>query len=390
MNEMNETTGGGTGRNERGKRRKGRRWLAPWKDSAERPVIYHCVTRVVDRRFAFEQTDKEKFRTLMRMQENFTGCRVLAYCLMSNHVHLLLEVPPMQEGGLADEELLRRMRALHNEVAVAEVAKRLAELRQAGRDAAVRELHESITYRMHDLGEFMKALLQRFSRWFNMNHQRTGTLWESRFKSVLVEDGIAAGTMAAYIDLNPVRAGMVADPADYRWSSYGEAMGGGPKGNGKKARAGLVRALMAHKGWEADARHWAGDVSKTYRMILLEDGEEKQSEEVNEQGERSVKVVRKGLKKAAVDAEMDRLQRRRDVAMGKMLRCRVRYFTDGAVIGSRGFVDEVFRLCRNRFGPQRKDGARKWRGSGAAASGTLWSVRNLKKGITPQAGPSHS
>ena len=118
-------------------------------------MIYHCVTRVVDRRFAFEQADKEKFRTLMRMQENFTGCRVLAYCLMSNHVHLLLEVPPMQEGGLSDEELLRRMKALHNEVAVAEVAKRLGELRKAGRDAAARELHESITYRMHDLGEFM-------------------------------------------------------------------------------------------------------------------------------------------------------------------------------------------------------------------------------------------
>ncbi len=62
------------------------RWLAPWKDSAEKPVIYHCVTRVVDRRFAFEKEDKEKFRALMRMQEDFTGCRVLAYCLMSNHI----------------------------------------------------------------------------------------------------------------------------------------------------------------------------------------------------------------------------------------------------------------------------------------------------------------
>ena len=46
--------------------------------------------------------------------------------------------------------------------------------------------------------------------------------------------------MAAYIDLNPVRAGMVQDPAEYRWSSYGEAVGGGKKGNGKKAREGLV------------------------------------------------------------------------------------------------------------------------------------------------------
>jgi hypothetical protein len=174
---------------------------------------------------------------------------------------------------------------------------------------------------------------------------------------------------------------MVTDPAEYRWSSYGEAMGGGPRGDGKKARAGLVRAIMAHKGYEADARHWAGKVSREYRMILLEEGVEKLAEIVNGKGELEVKVVRKGMKKAVVDAELEMLERSRDVALGRMLRCRVRYFTDGAVIGSRGFVDEVFRLCRDRFGGQRKDGARKWRGSGAAAAGTLWSVRDLKKGI---------
>jgi hypothetical protein len=159
-------------------------------------------------------------------------------------------------------------------------------------------------------------------------------------------------------------------------------MGGGPKGDGKKARAGLVRALMAHKGWEADARHWAGRVSKEYRIILLEDGEEQLKEVVNAAGEREVKVVRKGLKKAAVDAELEQLQRSRDVAMSRMLRCRVRYFTDGAVIGSRAFVDEVFTKCRNRFGGKRKDGARKWRGNGAAAAGTLWSLRDLRKGVS--------
>jgi putative transposase len=64
-----------------------------------------------------------------------------------------------------------------------------------------------------------------------------------------------------------------------------------------------------------------------------------------------------------------------------MLRCRVRYFTDGAVLGSRAFVDEVFTRCRERFGATRKDGARKLRGDGAAAAGALWSVRDLKKGI---------
>ncbi|MCX6867280.1 MAG: transposase, partial [Verrucomicrobia bacterium] len=92
------------------------RWLAPWKDSFVRPVIYHCVTRVVERRLAFGQTEKEQFRTYMRMYGNFSGCRVLAYCLMCNHVHILLEVPPMKEGGLTDEELLKRLRAIYPEV----------------------------------------------------------------------------------------------------------------------------------------------------------------------------------------------------------------------------------------------------------------------------------
>jgi len=362
------------------------RWLAPWKDSSEKPVIYHCVTRVVERRLAFGAEEKEQFRTYMRMYENFSGCRVLSYCLMCNHVHVLLEVPPMQEGGLTDEELLKRLRAIYPEAVVSLVAKELHEARKAIRDGLAadsyaREIHERYTYRMHDLGEFMKTLLARFTRWFNTRHERSGTLWESRFKSVLVEDGIASRTMAAYIDLNPVRAGIAADPADYRWSSYGEAMGGGSRGNGRKARAGLVRALMAHKGCPADARHWAGDVSKQYRMILLDEGEERLREVAGADGRREVKVDRKGMKKGVVDAELAQLERSRDVAIGRMLRCQVRYFTDGAVLGSREFVDGVFRSCRDRFGDKRKSGARKLRGNAAAAAGALWSLRDLHKGI---------
>ena len=167
---------------------------------------------------------------------------------------------------------------------------------------------------------------------------------------------------------------MVTDPADYRWSSYGEAMGGGALGNGRKARA-----LMAHKGYAADARHWTGNVSKQYRMLLLVQGEEKLMGVAGEGGGIGVKVVRKGMEKEVVEAELAQLERSRDVALGKMLRFRVRYFTDGAVIGSRAFVDEVFARCRDRFGERRKDGARKLRGSGAAAAGRLWSVRDLRQ-----------
>ena len=61
----------------------------------------------------------------------------------------------------------------------------------------------------------------------------------------------------------------------------------------------------------------------------------------------------------------------KDLGMAKMLRCRVRYFTDGAVIGSKEFVNEAFASARERFGPKRKDGARAMRGSGSVAKGLL-------------------
>ena len=115
-------------------------------------------------------------------------------------------------------------------------------------------------------------------------------------------------------------------------------------------------------------------------MLLFEAGEEKLAEVTNVADEREVKVVRKGIKKAVASAELAKLERNRDVALGKMLRCRVRYFTDGAVIGSRSFVNEMFENARQRFGSKRKNGARKMRGAGAPAAGILWSFRDLQKG----------
>jgi REP element-mobilizing transposase RayT len=355
-----------------------------------RPVIYHCVSRVVDRRLAFGAREKEKLRMFLRMYEKFSGCRVLSYCLMCNHIHILLEVTPMPAGGLSDEALLDRLRAIYSDAFVAEVASELAEARQlvaAGRGVEsllVGRIHERFSYRMHDLSEFMKGFMQRYTQWHNRTHKRSGHLWEDRFKSVIVEDGVAAKTMAAYIDLNPVRAGMVKNPEDYRWSSYGEAIGGGAKGNGKKARAGLVRALRGHKGVAADDTFWKGDVALEYRKLLLSGAGEKVEERVNRSGRMEKLKKRAGMSAEALAAEQARLReaeekRLGELPFGRMLRCRVRYFTDGAVIGSRQFVDEAFAGARHRFGPKRKDGARKLRGHASAAAGILWSLRDLQK-----------
>ena len=359
------------------------RWLSEWKDSASKPAIYHCISRVVDRRFVFAERECEAFRMFMRMYENFSGCRVLSYCLMSNHFHLLLEVPPPAGGGLTDEMLQQRLSALYSEAVVAGVAAELAEARKAvaeGRADGTRvaEIHERFTYRMHDLSQFMKGLLIRFTRWFNRVHARKGTLWEERFKSVIVESGVAARTMAAYIDLNPVRAGMVKDPADYRWSSYGEAVGGGKKGNGKKAREGLVRAYFCDQGVGFEAEKWR-DVSRLYRRLMgLALGRKPGRAEASRAG---TNLGQSTMNTAEMLESSDNGTALKDLGMAGMLRCRVRYFTDGAVIGSKEFVNEAFASARERFGAKRKDGARAMRGSGSGAKGLLWSVRDLRVGV---------
>jgi len=362
------------------------RWLAPWKDSLVKPAIYHCISRVVDRRFVFGDAEREQFRIYLRMYENFTGCRILSYCIMSNHFHILLEVPPMPAGGISDEEFVKRLRAIYSDGLVGSVAKELKEAREKGLTTYAEQIHQRYTYRMHDLSQFMKTLLQRMTCWYNMCHQRKGTLWEERYKSVIVESGSAARTMAAYIDLNPVRAGMVSDPAAYRWCSYGEAVGGGAKGYGKKAREGLVRACMSHQGVGFDAGRWK-EVAKTYRK-LLGMAVERKSGRANDiviaaKHKRLQAVTQKSLQpREKPDPNRTKQNDNNnifpEITMAAMLRHRVRYFTDGAVIGSRAFVNEAFASARERFSQKRKNGARRMKGNAAAASDALWSVRDLR------------
>ncbi len=71
-----------------------------------------------------------------------------------------------------------------------------------------------------------------------------------------------------------------------------------------------------------------------------------------------------------------------ELSMAAMLQCRVRYFTDGAVIGSKAFVNEAFTASRERFSPRRKNGARKMKGTGAPANDLLWTLTDLRVSVT--------
>lgn len=87
-----------------------------------------------------------------------------------------------------------------------------------------REMEGELNERMYNLPAYMRVLKQTFSTWFNSSQDVQGTLWEGRYRSMIVkETPEALLNVATYIDLNPVRAGVCTDPKEYRWSGYGQA-----------------------------------------------------------------------------------------------------------------------------------------------------------------------
>ncbi|MGJ8678566.1 MAG: transposase [Akkermansiaceae bacterium] len=379
------------------------RFISPFAEKES--SIYHCVSRVVDRRFVLGAEEKDVFVRMMRQYEVFCGVQVLSYCIMSNHFHVLVEVPPKVKGQavkMSDTVFLRKMKSMYSAVYYREIEQMLnlfrglGESGDAASDVAAEELKAKYTSRMHDLSEFMKGLKQRFTQWYNGTHGRTGTLWEGRFKSQLVEDGYAARVMAAYIDLNPIRAAMVAKPEDYRWSSYGEAMQLAGKEGNKLARAGLSRVMGELDAFDqhrdkkqraailkkmASPETWKAETAARYRAILFSDGEETYSEDV-ESGlgpeKRLQSKVRKGFQRDEVAAV---LARGGKLTMSEALRCRVRYFSDGMTLGSQEFVNRVFNSTRDRFGAKRKSGAKPLRGVAADQKKKLYSMRQLVKNV---------
>lgn len=333
-------------------------------------AYYHCVSRVVDRRFALGDEEKQQFIHFMRLYEKFCQVRVISYCLMSNHFHLLVEVPAKPEQPMSEEDLLIHIARCHGKRRAGMVAEEVRQYRAVGAQAAAEQVLESYRVRMHDLSQFMKTLKQRFTQWFNKKYGRRGTLWEDRYRSTLVEGDASALTMvSSYIDLNPVRAGLVEDPKEYLWSSYGAAVAG------VKLAIKGVETVVAH----ADRISPKGSKALSlYRVAMygVADVGDEQTRRMKAETTKKLGVkYRRGMSHAAVEKERERRGR---LSRWEMLRCRVRYFTSGAVIGSRAYVDAVFESQRNRFGKARTDGARPMKG---ADFGGLCVLRDLKADV---------
>ena len=287
---------------------------------------YHVMSRTAGGEFLFGPEEKEGLRKLIWKMAQFFGVKVLTYCVMDNHFHILVRVKDRQKfgrkfyGEKGEEHLLKHLKSMYSRAFLDKLKTEIESLRALGLEKDIEALLDQFRNRFCDLSVYMKEVKERFSRWYNKKHSRTGTLWQGRFKSVLVEDGEALQTMSSYIDLNPVRAGIVNDPKDYRWCAYAEAVAGS-----SRAGRGLCDVLDVPTDTFSENQH-------TYRSWLFTDGLEViENKTPDEQG----KVKRKGMSEANVDKV---IKLGGKLSRHELLYSKVKYFSDGIVIGSQSFI----------------------------------------------------
>ena len=174
---------------------------------ADEDTWHHCYNRIggTSQDRPLGAAEKEQFIRILLHLSRFFCVQPVAFQVMSTHYHLLLRTP-VQE--LSEEETCRRYRAYHYGKRRLEPGTEECRLWQA---------------RLRDVSWFHRLLQQRFTVWYNRTRpvRRHGTLWADRFKNTLIESGTALWRCWAYIENNPVRAGLVNAAGDYRFGSLG-------------------------------------------------------------------------------------------------------------------------------------------------------------------------
>ena len=260
-------------------------------------TIYHVISRTALDGFPLGDKEKDYMLELIHRYSKLFFVDILGFCVMGNHLHLVCRVYP--EGSVSDQDVAERYRQYY------------------GEDKHISE--GDIDYyrkRWTSLSIFVKELKQEFTRYYNRKHRRRGYFWGERFKSMIVEQGHTLVNLLAYVDLNPIRAGLVKKPEDYRWCSLGYHMQTGNRDE-------LLSVDFGLKEWnELDPR----EIVRKYREFVYETG----AVDAGKGKKMDAKIVEKERKK------------KYKVSRVEKFRYRSRYFTDAGIIGSKEFVSEVF------------------------------------------------
>jgi putative transposase len=317
--------------------------------------FHHCISGFVDGLFIFGSSDAqcleaEEFLSLMRRREAFSGIQVLDYVLMNNHFHLVCKVP--EPKALTQSEMLARIEAGDGSVRAQALREQLAHCaEQPDGIEQSKRLLERYRRRMYDISIFNKELKGGYAQSYNRRHRRYGVLWADRFKSVLLEGGRAVRTISAYIELNPVRAGLCEDPKEYRYCGYAEAIA-----RGSEVALEGIRTILGLP--QTASRE---EIDKAYRQLLNLKG--------GEGTEENPPAVDSAKAQEVVEREKG------EPSLEERVRCKIRSFSDGVILGSRSFVEFHWQRLKQRIGQKCKSGPIAVSTLGPAG---LWVLRKLR------------
>jgi len=281
---------------------------------SDQKAIYHVMSRTALDGFPLKDIEKDFMLDLIKRFSSLYFTEILGFCLMGNHFHLLVKMFP--ESRFTDEEIKKRYEMFYGDSR--EFAK--------GQIPYLRE-------KLSSLSEFMREIKVGFARYYNRRHNRRGYFWGDRFKSVIVDKGETLVNCLAYIDLNPLRAGIVDRPEDYRWNSLGYHVQTQNKDQFLSTDFGFeeFNPPPADKCLKSEKER-----IRRYRRYVYEAGS------LDHPGKGNVKVIK--------DKFLDKERSREfELRRSDRFRYRTRYFTDSGIIGSKEFVSENYQRFKHLF-----------------------------------------
>ncbi len=271
-------------------------------------AVYHVMSRTALDGFPLEAFEKDFLLDLINRMSGLFFTEIFGFALMGNHFHLLVKMIP--EDRYSDEEVKERLELFYGEKKATVGEGQLPFIRE----------------KLASLSEFVREIKVNFTRFYNKRHGRRGYFWGDRFKSVIVEKGETLINCLAYIDLNPVRAGIVDKPEDYRWNSLGYHIQSNNKDGFLSTDFGIAEFNVKSE----------KERVRLYRKYVYETGAILPSDK------QYVKTI---------DEKIVTIERKRDFEISRTDRFlyRTRYFTDSGIIGSREYVSVTYQQFKHLF-----------------------------------------
>jgi REP element-mobilizing transposase RayT len=208
------------------------------KDSAN----YHIMSRTNAKAFLFDDGAlKSSIVEILKRVAAFSGVKIHAYCIMDDHFHIVCNITK-SENVIPEATVIERIRLLKGSVIADSFARNLLSLRKnkSGKKLVEKEL-DRWRSRMEDVSEFTKTFKELVNVVYKKKHSYSGSIWNGRFKSTIIENGEYLRNCIRYVEYNPVRARIVNQADKYFWSSRNASISSSQLGYAAKGNEWMMR-----------------------------------------------------------------------------------------------------------------------------------------------------